>query len=165
MAGCVLLFFGLLRLGWIVEFIPYIPISAFVTAASTTIISTQIPPILGIPGINTRDPPYLILFNTIKGLKNISVNDASIGLSCLTLLFTIRTVCTRMELRHPTQKRMWLLVSSLRLTFTMLFFTFLSFLINRHRPDGDVKLNIVGHIDRGMSLRSLCTDPLGISEI
>ncbi|KAF7560344.1 hypothetical protein G7046_g3799 [Stylonectria norvegica] len=48
MCGVVLLFFGLFRLGWIIEFIPYIPISAFVTGASITIISGQIPKLLGI---------------------------------------------------------------------------------------------------------------------
>lgn len=64
MTGILLLFFGLFRLGWIIEFIPYIPISAFVTAARITIMSTQVPAALGIPDINTREAPYRVIVNT-----------------------------------------------------------------------------------------------------
>lgn len=144
----MLLCIGLLRLGWIVEFIPYIPVSAFVTAASITIMSTQIPTALGIKGVNTREAPYKVLINTCKHLPDTSM-DAAIGLTCIALLFAIRDFCTHMEKRRPAQKRMWSFLSSLRLTFAMLFYTLISFLVNRGLDAEDAKFRIVGHIDKG----------------
>ncbi|KAM3512754.1 hypothetical protein MY11210_003628 [Beauveria gryllotalpidicola] len=142
LCGIVLFFFGLLRLGWVVEFIPYIPISAFVTAASITIMSTQIPTALGITGIKSQSPPYRVIIDTLKALPNAKL-DAAIGLSSIVLLFAIRAFCSHMESRQPAHKRAWSFVSSLRLTFTMLLFTLISFLVH---GSGDFKpqFRIVG---------------------
>lgn len=148
LAGAVLFVFGILRLGWIIEFIPYVPISAFVTAASITIISTQLPTLLGITGINTRTSPYKVYIETLKGLSRTKL-DAAIGITCIVLLYAIRDLCTKMELRQPAKKRMWSMVSSLRLTFAILFYTFISWLVHRNVPVGQEKFRIVGHIDKG----------------
>lgn len=154
LAGAVMLFFGLLRLGWIIEFIPYIPISAFVTAASITIMCTQIPTCLGIPGINTRESPYQVIINTLKGLPNTQI-DAAIGLSSIVLLFAIRDFCGMMEKRQPSQKRMWSFISSLRLTFVMLLFTLISYLVNRVHGIDNSPFRIVGHIEPGFQKAGL----------
>lgn len=144
----MLLFFGLFRLGWIIEFIPYIPISAFITAASITIMSTQVPVLLGIPDINTRESPYKVIINIFKGLPNAQM-DAAIGMSSLVLLFAIRDLCAFMERRHPRRKRAWSYISSLRLTFVMLLFTLISYLVNRGVQFEDSKFRIVGKIEPG----------------
>jgi sodium-independent sulfate anion transporter 11 len=147
-AGTILLLLGLLRLGWIIEFIPYVPISAFVTAASITIMSTQLPVALGIDGINTREAPYHVLINTLKGLGRTKL-DASIGITSIALLFIIKDICAKLELRQPLRKRMWATISSLRLTFVMLLFTFISWLVHRNMPKGTSKFRIVGKIQSG----------------
>ncbi|CAM1511656.1 Fc.00g091690.m01.CDS01 [Cosmosporella sp. VM-42] len=154
MTGAVLLFFGLCRLGWIIEFIPYIPISAFVTAASITIMCTQIPTALGIHGINTHEAPYKVLINTLKALPETKL-DAAIGLTAIVLLFGIRDLCSFMETRHPQRKRMWGYISSLRLTFVMLLFTLVSFLVNRGLNAEEAKFRIVGHIEPGFQRANL----------
>ncbi|KAH6895750.1 sulfate transporter family-domain-containing protein [Thelonectria olida] len=148
MSGAVLLFFGLFRLGWIIEFIPYIPISAFVTAASITIMSTQIPSALGIPNINTREAPYKVFINTFKSLPNTQL-DAAIGITSFFMLFGIKYFCSHMESRHPQMKRTWSYVNSLRLTFVMILFTLISFLVNRGLPYEEAKFRIVGKIESG----------------
>ncbi|KAL6703510.1 hypothetical protein ACN47E_009608 [Coniothyrium glycines] len=150
LAGAVLFMLGILRLGWLIEFIPYVPISAFVTSASITIISTQLPTVLGITGINTRESPYKVYVNTLKGLPRARL-DAAVGVSCIVLLYLIRDVCAKMELRQPHKKRMWSLISSLRLTFAMMLFTFISWLVHRSTPAGHEKFRVVGHIDKGFS--------------
>jgi sodium-independent sulfate anion transporter 11 len=157
LAGAVIFVFGILRLGWLIEFIPYIPISAFVTSAAITIISTQLPTVLGITGINTRTSPYLVYVNTLKGLPRTQL-DAVIGITCILLLQLIRTTCARMELWQPTKKRAWSVLGSLRLTFAILLYTLISFLVNRQTPKGQEKFRIVGHIDKGRSITaiSLC---------
>lgn len=146
--GVILLFLGLVRLGWIVEVIPYIPVSAFITAASITIMCTQFPVMMGIPNINTREAPYRVFINTLKNLGKTRL-DAAIGLTCLLLLDLIRRFCSKMEVQQPKRKRLWSTVSSLRLTFAMLLYTLISWLVNRTLPQGESKFRIVGHIEKG----------------
>lgn len=150
LAGAALFILGILRLGWLIEFIPYVPISAFVTSASITIISTQLPTVLGITGINTRQAPYNVYINTLRNLSRTKL-DAAIGISSIILLSAIRSACARMELRQPTHRRVWQMLSSLRLTFTILFYTMISWLVHRSAPAGRERFRIVGHIDKGFS--------------
>lgn len=154
LAGAVLMLFGLFRLGWFIEFIPYVPISAFVTAASITIMCTQLPVALGIKGVNTREAPYKVLISTLKNLGGTQV-DASIGVSSIVVLFLIKEFCAKMEVRQPSKKRMWSMISSLRLTAIMLFFTMISWLVHRTLPKGESKFRIVGVIERGKSWQFL----------
>ncbi|KAL2265084.1 hypothetical protein VTJ83DRAFT_7594 [Remersonia thermophila] len=146
-SGMILLAIGLLRLGWIIEFIPYISISAFVTAAAITIMATQFPTLMGITGVNTREATYQVIIESLKGLPRTRV-DAAIGLSCIVLLYVIRHFCTHMQARQPARQTTWAIVSSMRLTFAMLLYTFISWLVNRNRRETPV-FRIVGHIDRG----------------
>lgn len=148
LVGAILLLIGFLRLGWLIEFIPYVPISAFVTAASITIMSTQIPVCLGITGINTREAPYKVIINTLKGLPRTQL-DAAIGLSCILLLFLVRDVCAKLEIKRPAQKRTWATISSLRLSLAMLIYTFISWLVHRTMPRGETKFRLVGPIKSG----------------
>ena len=159
--GAILLFIGLFRLGWIIEFIPYVPISAFVTSAAITIMSTQLPVVLGITGIDTHAAPYKVIIETFKGLPRTKL-DAACGLTSIALLFLIRDACAYMEKRQPHRKRMWGLISSLRLTFTVLLYTFISFLVHRTSPRGQAKFRIVGHIESG-KFRQLLSLSLVIS--
>ncbi|KAJ4301479.1 hypothetical protein N0V90_003571 [Kalmusia sp. IMI 367209] len=154
LCGLILLILGFLRLGWLIEFIPYPPINAFVTAASITIISTQLPTCLGIKGINTREAPYKVYINTLKGLPHAHL-DAAIGVSSIVLLFAVQGFCSKMEARKPAQKRMWTMISALRLTFTVLLYTFISWLVHRTAPKGHEKFRIVGTIEKGFSHASI----------
>jgi sodium-independent sulfate anion transporter 11 len=150
LSGMILLFLGFFRLGWLIEFIPYPPISAFVTSASITIVSTQIPTCLGITGINTRESPYKVLIDTFRHLPDASL-DASIGITSIVLLFAIQNVCQKMEVGQPSRKRMWSMICSLRLTFTILLFTLISWLVHRNTPGDSTKFRIVGTIEKGFS--------------
>lgn len=152
MSGALLLV-GLLRLGWIIEFIPYIPISAFVTGVSITIMSTQVPTALGIDKVNTREAPYRVMLETIRGLGRVQL-DAAIGLSAIALLFFLKSFCSFMEARRPGQRRLWTSISSLRLCFTVLLFTLVSYLVHRAAPSAPHKFRIVGFIEPGASSAS-----------
>lgn len=147
-SGAILVLLGLLRLGWVVEFIPYIPISAFISGASITIMSTQLPTLLGITDIKTRDAPFWVILNTFRGLSGIQL-DAVIGLSSMSLLFFIRWFCGVMESRQHKHRRVWAALSSLRASFIMLLFTLISFLVNRKLDPEQARFRIVGPIDRG----------------
>jgi solute carrier family 26 (sodium-independent sulfate anion transporter), member 11 len=149
-----MLFVGLLRLGWLIEFIPYIPISSFVTSASITILCTQVPSALGIPGINTREAPYKVIINIFRGLPRARL-DAAIGVSSIVLLFAIRDFCAFMERRQAKQKRTWAFLSSLRMTFVMILFTVVSYLVNRNYDIDNPRFRIVGYIEPGFQKAGL----------
>ncbi|KAJ5065591.1 sulfate transporter family-domain-containing protein [Bipolaris maydis] len=150
LSGVILLACGFLRLGFIIEFVPYIPISAFITSASITIILTQLPTLMGVTGINTRDAPYKVLGNFLKGLPRTKL-DAAIGITSIILLFLIKNTCAKMEVRQPRRKKMWSTISSLRLAFTVLLYTLVSWLVNRKTHAGKTKFRTVGHIEKGFS--------------
>lgn len=150
LSGSALLFLGLFRLGWLIEFIPYIPVSAFVCGVSITVISTQFPVAMGIAGINTREAPYKVIINSLRNLGNTQI-DASIGLTCLALLFFLRDYLAYLERRQPSRKRLWNTLSSLRQVVVMLFYTLISWLVHRNVPKGESKFQIVGNIESGMS--------------
>ncbi|KAH8724986.1 sulfate transporter family-domain-containing protein [Phaeosphaeriaceae sp. PMI808] len=148
LSGFILIFLGLFRLGWLIELIPYIPISAFVTSASFTIIGTQLPVALGITHIKTREAPYKVYISVFKGLGRTQM-DAAIGLTAIALLYILKSAFSHLEIRRPERKRLWATLSSLRMTFTMLLYTLVGWLVHRGLPRGEHKFRLVGKIDSG----------------
>ncbi|KZL84509.1 sulfate permease [Colletotrichum incanum] len=150
LAGAVLLVFGLLRLDWVIEFIPHIAISAFVTAAAITITLSQVPSLLGIDGVNSKAAAYRVFIDTAQGLPRVKL-DAAIGLTALVLLAAIKWYCERMAITRPRHKRMWEMLCSLRMTFTIVLYTLISFLVNRGLENGEQKFRITGTLPRGFT--------------
>lgn len=105
---------------------------------------------MGLKGINTRQSPYKVYVNFLKALPRSRL-DAAIGITSIVLLYLIKNTCTKMEVRQPRKKKMWSLLCSLRLTFTMLLYTFVSWLVHRTTPAGKEKFRIVGKIEKGFS--------------
>jgi sodium-independent sulfate anion transporter 11 len=109
-AGAVLLFIGLTRLGRIVELIPLVAITSFMTGAALSIGAGQVPGLMGISGVNNRGPTYLVIIDTLKGLPRTKL-DAAMGLSALFLLYAIRIFCSWMTKKQPSKKKLWFFVS------------------------------------------------------
>ncbi|KAI0021660.1 sulfate permease [Xylariomycetidae sp. FL0641] len=149
-AGCILLVFGLLRLDWLIEFIPHVAISAFITGAAITISLSQLPTLLGITGINSKGPAYQVFIDVCKGLPRTKV-DAAVGITALVLLSFIKWLCEYLTKKRPQHTRVWSTISSLRLTFTILLYTLVSFLVNRTLEQDQSKFRILGNLPRGFS--------------
>lgn len=109
-AGAVLLFIGLTRLGRIVELIPLVAITSFMTGAAISIGAGQVPALMGITGVATRGPTYRVIIDTLKGLPRTKL-DAAMGLSALAMLYIIRSFCNFMAKKQPNRKKMWFFVS------------------------------------------------------
>ncbi|KAJ1327418.1 SULFATE PERMEASE II [Microdochium nivale] len=150
LAGCVLLLFGLFRLDWIIEFIPHVAISAFVTGAAITITLSQAPSLLGITGINSKGPAYDVFINVCKGLPRVQL-DAAIGVSALVLLSLIKWTCEHMAKRQPQRARLWNMLCSLRLTFTILLYTLISFLVHIGLTAETSRFRILGQLPVGFT--------------
>lgn len=114
-AGSVLLFLGLTRLGRIVELIPLVAITSFMTGAAISIGAGQVPTMMGISGVNTRGATYRVIIDTLKGLGRTKL-DAAMGLSALVMLYSIRFVCNFMSRKQPSKQKLWFFVSNVVLT-------------------------------------------------
>jgi sodium-independent sulfate anion transporter 11 len=146
-AGAIVTFIGLVRLGWIVEFISLTAIAAFMTGSAISIAVGQVPSLMGISGVNTREAPYMVIINTLKGLPRSKL-DAAMGLSALFLLYLIRIACSQAAKRQPQRQKMYFFISTFRTVFVILLYTLVSFLVNRnHRLKP--KFSILGKVPRG----------------
>ncbi|GJC83453.1 sulfate permease 2 [Colletotrichum liriopes] len=149
-SGAVLLFIGLVRLGWIVEFIPLVAITSFMTGAAVSIAAGQIPALLGLQGVNTRNPTYEVIIDLLKALPTARI-DAAMGLTALFLLYAIRAFCNIMSNRQPQRKKFWFFMSTLRMAFVILLYVLISWLVNRHVnwDAKKAKFKILGKVPSG----------------
>lgn len=146
-AGGIICFIGLIRCGWIVDLIPLVSISAYMTGSALNIAVGQVPTLMGISGFNTRAPTYLVVIDTLKGLPGTTL-DAAIGLTALTMLYLIRSGCKFAAKKFPSRQKAFFFVSTLRTAFVMCLYILISYLVNRHHRSKP-KFKILGTVPRG----------------
>jgi sodium-independent sulfate anion transporter 11 len=162
-AGCIIVFIGLIRFGRLVELIPLVSISAFMTGSALNIAVGQVPTLMGITGFNTRDSTYLVVIHTLQGLPRTTL-DAAMGLTALTMLYLIRSACTFAAKKWPSRQKTFFFVSTLRTAFVMLLYTMISWLVNRnHRKHP--KFKILGTVPRGFKAAAVPTVTKDIIDI
>ncbi|KAH0830499.1 sulfate permease [Lanmaoa asiatica] len=130
--GFIVLIVGLLRIGWLVEFISAPAVSGFVTGSAINIVTGQVPGLMGISGFNTRAATYKVIINTLKGLPRTSL-DAAWGLTGLVALYSIRIICTKLQRRFPRRSRFFFFIMVARNAFVILVLTIAAWLYCRHR--------------------------------
>ncbi|KAM0513286.1 hypothetical protein ACHAPE_007938 [Trichoderma viride] len=146
-AGAIICFIGLARLGWLVEFIPLPSICAFMTGSAVNIIAGQVPKLMGIKGVNTRAAPYMVIINTLKGLPTTTI-DAALGLTALLMLYLIRGFCTHMAKKQPQRAKLYFFISTLRTAFVILLYTGISAgMVLHHRAKPPI--SVLGKVPRG----------------
>ena len=146
-AGAIILFIGLIRCGWIVDFISLAAISAFMTGSAINIAVGQVPSLMGIAGFSTREATYRVFINILKHLGRTRL-DAAVGLTALTLLYSIRSVCTYAAKRVPSRRKTFFFVATLRTAFVILLYVLISYLVNRHHRQKPL-FKILGTVPRG----------------
>jgi sodium-independent sulfate anion transporter 11 len=146
-AGAIVTFIGLIRWGWIVDFIPLTAISAFMTGSAINIAAGQMPTLLGESvSFDTRAATYLVIINTLKYLPSTQI-DAALGLTALTMLYAIRWSCAYGAKKHPRRAKIFFFLSTLRTVFVILFYTIISAAVNLHRKKPLFKM--LGTVPRG----------------
>lgn len=88
LSGCIIFIFGLLHLGFLIEFFSYPVIAGFTTAAAIQIASSQIKGLLGIPG---KANEFLEAWmNVIKNISQVNLYDALLGVISIILLILMK---------------------------------------------------------------------------
>ncbi|RPB00809.1 sulfate permease [Choiromyces venosus 120613-1] len=147
-AGAIVTAMGLLRLGFVVEYIPLTAIAAFMTGSAISIATGQVPAMLGLSGFDTREATYKVFINILKHLGTAKL-DAAMGLTALFLLYLIRWVTgSFLPKRFPNHNKTWFFLSTLRTVFTILLYTLISWLVNRRSPKHPL-FKILGKVPSG----------------
>ncbi|EEH47952.2 uncharacterized protein PADG_04036 [Paracoccidioides brasiliensis Pb18] len=145
--GGIVTFIGLIRCGWIVDFIPLTAITAFMTGSAISIAAGQVPSMMGMSGFNTRDTTYKVIINTLKHLPDTKI-DAAMGLTALFLLYLIRWACSYGAKRNPSRKKLFFFLATLRTVVVILLYVMVSWLVNRHHRKKPT-FKILGNVPRG----------------
>ncbi|KAH8153462.1 uncharacterized protein LAJ45_02275 [Morchella importuna] len=147
--GAISIGIGLLRIGFILEFIPAPAVAGFVTGSAFTIATTQIPALIGVQKLfNTRDASYMVIINTLKHLPNAKL-DAAFGFTALFGLYFIRWVLNKLTKRYPQHKRKFFFANVTRNGVVVIIVTLASWLITRHDPKGHARITILKDVPRG----------------
>lgn len=146
-SGAIVLFIGLIRCGWIVDFIPLPAISAFMTGSALNIAVGQVPKLMGITGFSSRDSTYKVVINILKHLGRTKL-DAAMGLTALAMLYIIRFCCQWGARRYPAKAKVFFFAATLRTVFVILLYIAISAGVNIHRKDHPA-FAVLGHIPRG----------------
>lgn len=150
LSGAIVFFIGFVRIGWIVDMIPLVSLSAYMTGSAINILVAQTPTLLGetFPSPwTTRDPTYRVIINTLKYLPTAKL-DAAMGLSALVMLYMIRMACNWAAKKYPSRQKSIFFVSTLRTVFVILLYTLISWLVNmNHKSKPSFK--ILGTVPSG----------------
>jgi sodium-independent sulfate anion transporter 11 len=150
-AGSIVLFMGLARLGWIVDVISLPAISAFMTGSAINIAVGQVVDMMGVSGFNKREATYKVIINILKHLGTTDLN-ASFGLTALFLLYLIRWLCGFLAKRYPSRAKLFFFLNTLRTAFVILLYILFSYLANRHHKANKTKpkISTIGNVPRGI---------------
>ncbi|OZJ01551.1 hypothetical protein BZG36_05570, partial [Bifiguratus adelaidae] len=138
-AGAIAMALGVLRLGFIVEFIPNPAIAGFMTGSAITIAIGQIAGLMGIPNINTRASSYYVLGTSLAGLPNTHL-DAAFGLVGLFILYTVRFAAGRLTKRYPKYERAIFFVNISRNGLLVIFSTLIAWGITRGQSTSPISI-------------------------
>lgn len=151
-AGAIVVFLGLTRLGFIVDLISLAAISAFMTGSALNIAVGQVPSMMGITGFSTRESTYKVVINILKHLGRSDLN-AAIGLTSLFLLYSIRFTCNYCAKRYSNKAKLFFFLSTLRTAFVLLLYILISYLVNKdHRKKP--RISVLGSVPRGKTVLS-----------
>jgi len=148
LAGAIIFALGILRLGFVVDFIPLVSIAAFMTGSAISIAAGQVPTMLGTNKLfNTRAATYHVIIDTLKHLPQTNLN-AAIGLTALTMLYIIRFTFNSLAKKYPQKRRLFFFINTLRTVFVLLLYILISYLMNRnHRANP--RISILKTVPRG----------------
>lgn len=165
--GGIVMGIGLLRLGFIVEFISLPAILAFTTGSAFNIVSGQLASLMGFKNkAGSYNSSYQTVIAFLKHLPDTTV-DAAFGLVGLFILFAWQIFADFMisRTKHNKKKNMfWIYVLNLRFAFVIIISTCISYGILRYKPHVVSKYpySVIGVIPSGLKNVGRFVPPAGL---
>ncbi|GHJ83974.1 hypothetical protein NliqN6_0376 [Naganishia liquefaciens] len=148
--GFIVLGIGLLRLGWIIEFIPQPAVSGFMTGSAINIAAGQVPALFGIAKrLNTREATYKVIINTLKNLKYAKL-DAALGVTALFTLYMLKWGLAWGGNRYPRFRRASFFLSCFRHAFVILIWTIVAWRVIHGKDPKNYPISVLGTVPRGL---------------
>lgn len=149
LCGIITMGVGLLRLGWLVEFIPAPAVSGFMTGSALTILVGQLPGLLGVKNVNGQDPMYKIVINFFKQLPTAGM-DAAFGVPALVFLYLVRSTCNYIARRYPKYARIAFFASVMRSALVIIVLTVASRIwVGTYDRKQDYPIKLILDVPRG----------------
>jgi sodium-independent sulfate anion transporter 11 len=150
LCGIIAFGIGILRLGFLLEYISMPAVLGFMTGSAFTILVGQIPALMGISNLfNTRDATHLVVINTLKNLKYSNLN-AAFGVVSLFVLYFARWFFDFMGKRYPKYKRVCFFGGVLRNAFVIVVATLISWGICKGKNPKNYPISILLTVPRGL---------------
>ncbi|CAI5759488.1 unnamed protein product [Candida verbasci] len=149
---------GILRLGFILEFISTPAVMGFMTGSALNIITGQVPALMGYNKlVNTRASTYQVVINTLKNLPH-TTSDAAFGLVSLFILYLWKFLCGQGQKRYPKYKMIFFYIEQLRNAIVIIVATAISWGIVHPKkvafdgPSSDFKapFSVLGPVPSGL---------------
>jgi sodium-independent sulfate anion transporter 11 len=161
--GGIVLGIGLLRLGFIVEFLSLPAIMAFTTGSAINIVSGQLAGLMGFSKQAGKYPTtYQTLISFLKHLPDTKI-DAAFGLIGLFILYLWQFICDYYIEKYKNNKKKKLLfiyILNLRTAFVIIISTCISFGIIRYYPKSKKSpYSIIGVVPSGLKHVGKFTPP------
>ncbi|CAB60015.1 putative sulfate permease C3H7.02 [Schizosaccharomyces pombe] len=163
LAGAITCGIGLLRLGFIIEFIPVPAVAGFTTGSALNILSGQVPALMGYKNKVTAKATYMVIIQSLKHLPDTTV-DAAFGLVSLFILFFTKYMCQYLGKRYPRWQQAFFLTNTLRSAVVVIVGTAISYAICKHHRS-DPPISIIKTVPRGFQhvgvpliTKKLCRD-------
>lgn len=148
LCGGITLGMGILRLGFLLEYIPMPAVMGFMTGSAFTIAVGQVPSLMGINSLfDTKAASYLVVINTLKHLHQSNIN-AAFGVVCLFLLYAMKYGFGYLEKRDKRRKWVWFYLNTLRSAFIIIFSTLISW--GCYRIYGKTDISMIKTVPRGL---------------
>ncbi|KAI9003490.1 sulfate transporter family-domain-containing protein [Hyaloraphidium curvatum] len=130
LAGIVMLGIGLLRLGFVLEFLPGPVVAGFTTGGAVTVVISQIPALFGINGVSNRANTYQVVVSIFRNIGTANWVDCVFGLVSAAALVSTKYAARR----YAKRSLFWWFLGVARFALVVLVATFISWLINRATP-------------------------------
>ncbi|OXU20106.1 hypothetical protein TSAR_005452 [Trichomalopsis sarcophagae] len=146
LTGCLITLMGLLRLGFLVDFISMPVICGFTNAAAIIIASSQISTLFGISG---RSESFIdALKKLVEHFLEIKLWDTLLGVCSILILVLLKNLPGKRHGGNGLQKCMWLICLA-RNAIVVIAGMVLAYCLSLY-DDGKVPFNITGNITEGL---------------
>lgn len=174
LCGIVAFAVGVLRLGFLVEFISLNAVAGFMTGSAFNIIWGQVPALMGYSKlVNTRVATYKVAINSLKHLPDTKL-DAVFGLIPLFILYVWKWWCgtygpklAERHLAHDPRKKKALLAfyfyaQAMRNAVIIIVFTAISWRITRNKSTKNQPIKVLGTVPSGLKDVGVMKIPEGL---
>ena len=154
LTGVILVLMGILKLGFLIKYVPQLVISAFVSATAITIIVTQCSNLLGIK--KAPQNVFEIIKHIIVNIKLTNTWDLTMSVCCVVFLTFFVLLSKRKKNPNPKthikarafmESMLWFLCAS-RMALLCFFATTVVFIF--HASDFKKKFSMAGTIPKGL---------------